>query len=154
MLPYRDARLTRIALIIFFLVIIGYAYYEARGLLFGPKIVILSQSEDVSDSPYILIQGQADHITSLSADGQSIPVTETGEFSFPYVLAPGLNRIVFDATDTYGNTARQVVQVVYTARTTSTSTTTRTTEIGSYTSTTGTSSTTSSTSTVEVAPTY
>jgi hypothetical protein len=120
MLPYRDSRLTRIILGIFFLIIIGYAYFEARGLLFGPSISFSSGISPVVQSSYIQIQGQANHIASLSVDGNPIQVTETGAFTEPYVLSPGDNRIVFDAKDKYGNTTEKVVEIVYTPSSTST----------------------------------
>ena len=114
MLPYRDSRLTKIVLAMFFLMVIGYAYFEARGLLYGPRINIASQAMTVTENPYILIEGQVDHIASLAVDGQSISVTEAGVFSEPYVLAPGINRIIFDAKDKYGNDTQKVVEIVYT----------------------------------------
>ncbi len=114
MLPYRDSRLTRIILILFFLVVLGYAYYEARGLLFGPAIDLSSQTSTVVTTPYVLIQGQALRIASLSVDGNPIQVTEAGAFQEPYVLSPGVNRIVFDAKDKYGHATEKVVEIVYT----------------------------------------
>ena len=113
MLPYRDSRLTRIILVVFFLIVIGYAYYEARALLFGPTINISAGGMTTTADRYVLIQGQADHIASLAVDGQPIQVTETGAFKEPYVLAPGVNRIVFDAKDKYGNATQKVVEIVY-----------------------------------------
>ncbi len=121
MLPYRDSRLTRIALLVFFLVVVAYAYYEARGLLFGPTINISSEAMTETQSAYILIQGQANRIASLSVDGNPIQVTEAGAFKEPYVLAPGVNRIVFDAKDKYGNAVQKVIEIVYTPATDSTS---------------------------------
>ena len=118
MLPYRDSRLTRIALVIFFVLVIAYAYYEAHGLLFGPTIDIPSQTMTATDSAYILIHGQANRISSLAVDGNPIQVTETGAFDEPYVLAPGVNRIVFDAKDKYGNATEKVIEIVYTSTTT------------------------------------
>lgn len=114
MLPYRDSRLTRVILIVFFLIVLGYAYYEARGLLFGPVIDLSSQTTTVVSTPYVLIQGQALRIASLSVDGEPIQVTETGAFQEPYVLSPGVNRIVFDAKDKYGHATEKVVEIVYT----------------------------------------
>ena len=113
MLPYRDSRPTRILLVIFALIILGYAYYEARGLLFGPMISISSQTASTVETPYVLIQGQTNHIASLKVDGEPISVTETGAFAEPYVLAPGVNRIVFDAVDKYGNATQKVIEIVY-----------------------------------------
>lgn len=118
MLPYRDSRLTYIALGIFFLIVIGYAYYEARGLLFGPSITVSSDMQEVHE-PFVTIKGQAERIASLSMNGKNIPVTENGAFEEPYLLSPGYNRIVLDASDKYGRTRRQAIEIVYTPSTSS-----------------------------------
>ena len=118
MLPYRDSRLTYIALGIFFLIVIGYAYYEARGLLFGPSITVSSNITEVRE-PFIVIRGRADRISSLSMNGKTIPVTEDGAFEEPYILSAGYNRIVLDAVDKYGRSRRQAIEIVYTPPTTS-----------------------------------
>lgn len=113
MLPYRDSRLTQIALGLFFVLVIGYAYFEARGLLFGPSITVTSEVTEVHD-PFVLIKGHADRISSLSMNGKAIQVTEEGDFSEPYVLAPGYNRVVLDARDKYGRNRTQAIEIVYT----------------------------------------
>lgn len=115
MLPYRDSRLTYIALGVFFVIVIGYAYYEARGLLFGPSITVSSGIAETHER-FVTIKGKADRIASLSMNGKTIPVTEDGAFEEPYLLSPGYNRIVLDATDKYGRTRRQAIEIVYTPK--------------------------------------
>jgi hypothetical protein len=117
-LPYRDSRITRGALLLFFVLIIAYAYFEARGILYGPVIHVSSEVTEVHD-PFIQIQGQADRIAKLSMNGRPISVTEEGKFSEAYLLAPGLNRIYLDAVDRYGRKSQDVVQIVYTPTATS-----------------------------------
>ncbi len=112
MLPYRDSRLTQIALGLFFLLLIGYAYFEAQGLLFGPSITVTSQVSSVYD-PFVLIQGHADRISSLLMNGKSIQVTEKGDFSEPYVLARGYNRVILDARDKYGRRSSKTIAIMY-----------------------------------------
>lgn len=112
MLPHRDSRLTRIALFVFFILVVIYGLYEAQGLLFGPKVNIASQTTVVHD-PYVKIEGQAQRIASLSMNGKDIPVTETGQFSEPFLLARGENRITLDAKDTYGRKTSTNVTIVY-----------------------------------------
>ena len=119
MLPYRDSRLTRIALGIFFLAVLGYAYYEARGMLFGPSITVTSQVTEVRE-PFVTIRGRADRIASLSMNGKTVSVTENGVFEEPYLLAPGYNRIVLDARDKYGRSRSQTIEIVYNPFATST----------------------------------
>ena len=112
MRPYRDSRWTKIALVLFFVLIVVYAYFELRGLIYGPKLEIASDVSTTHEQ-YVLIAGNAQRIVSLSMNGKEITVTETGDFSEPYLLAKGLNHIVFDAKDTYGHTTSQSVEIMY-----------------------------------------
>ena len=118
MLPYRDSKLTKIGLVVFFLLVLAYGYFEAQGFLFGPTIAVSSGITEVHD-PFIHIQGQAERISSLAMNGKQISVTENGTFDEPYLLAVGDNRITLDATDKYGRTRRQVIEIVYTPNATS-----------------------------------
>lgn len=111
MRAYRDSRLTKIALVVFFLFVIGYAYFEARGMLFGPRITIDTQQITAKDA-YITIKGHADRIAFLLMNGREISVTESGAFSEPFVLSPGINRIIFEAKDKYGRLSEKIVEIV------------------------------------------
>lgn len=108
----RDGKITKILLALFFFLVLGYAYFEAQGFLFGPSISVTETPTEVHD-PFFTVQGTAVRISSLSMNGAEISVTEDGGFSEPYLLADGLNRIVLDAKDKYGRSSRAVVQVVY-----------------------------------------
>lgn len=142
MLRFRDSRLTYIALGIFFLIVLGYAYYEAQGILFGPSIRVTSEVTEVRE-PFVLIKGQADRIASLSMNGKTISVTETGAFEDPYLLAPGYNRIVLDAQDKYGRRRSKTIEIIYTPSSDSTDSKSGGQDPGS---------TTKASSTVQVAP--
>ena len=112
MLPYRDSRLVRISLVVFFLLILGYAYYEGRALLWGPSIELSQRVMEV-DEQFIVISGQAHRITSLSLNGFEIMVTEEGEFAEEYVLAPGYNQLTLSARDRYGKTTERTIEIMY-----------------------------------------
>jgi Glucodextranase, domain B len=112
MFSYRDSRITKVVLAVFFVCIVAYGYFEARGLLFGPAIMITSQVSVVTD-PFITVRGRADRISSLSMNGKSVSVTEAGVFEVPFVLAPGDNHIILDASDTYGRTTKKIIEIVY-----------------------------------------
>lgn len=113
MLPYRHSVLTRILIGLFFVGVIGYSYYEIRGMLYGPSITLPAELVQ-SNEQFISITGKAERIATLRMNGTAITVTEDGAFNEPYLLSPGLNRIVFDAEDKYGNDRQEVLQVVYT----------------------------------------
>ena len=112
MLPYRDSHLIKIGLGIFFLVVIAYAYFEARGLLYGP-VINTSSEVTVSHDRFITIHGSAERIAELSMNGKQLSVTEQGAFEEPYLLANGYNRIVLRARDKYGRTSEKVVEIIY-----------------------------------------
>jgi hypothetical protein len=112
MLPQRDSKLVRIGLIVFFIVIILYGLYEAQGLLFGPKINVSTEVTVVHD-PYVKISGKAQRIVALSMNGKQIPVTQNGEFSEPFLLAKGGNRVALVAKDAYGRTTTRSVEIMY-----------------------------------------
>ena len=116
MRPSHDSRLTYIILGFFFLAVLGYALYEAQGILFGPSISVVSQHAEVGE-PYTLIKGQADRIVSLTMNGKPIPVTESGAFEEPFLLAPWYNMIVLDAVDRYGRKSSKEVEIIYTTPT-------------------------------------
>lgn len=111
---HRESRFTKLILIVFFLLLVAYGYFEVQGILFGPRINITSSATIVGNQ-YVTIRGTADHIASLSMNGQPIAVTEQGAFEQPYVLAPGDNHILFDAKDKYGRTSRRDVEIIYLA---------------------------------------
>lgn len=112
MFPYRESRLTKFFLGAFFLLAAGYALFEARGQIIGPVIDLDPYQSEMHDS-YLSISGKAERISKLSMNGLDIPVTETGGFTQWYILAPGYNRIVFDAKDAYGRSAQRVMEVMY-----------------------------------------
>lgn len=113
MLPYRHSKLTSIFIAIFFLIVIGYSYYEVRGMLYGPSIQLPAETIQ-SQERFVTIRGTTERIAILRMNGVAINVTEDGAFEEPYLLAPGINRIVFDAEDKYGNNSQEVLQIVFT----------------------------------------
>ena len=112
MLPYRDSRFVRITLFLFFAILIVYALYEVQGILYGPEINVPAEALTVSQ-PSTVVRGRAARITELRLNGKTIPVTENGEFEEPYLLAEGSNRLILEARDARGRTARKMINIVY-----------------------------------------
>jgi hypothetical protein len=112
MLPYRDSRIVKITLTVFFVLLLGYAYYEARAMLYGPRITV-PQDTIVIHEAFTAIKGRAEHISELRMNGTAISVTEEGDFEEPYLLTPGENRIILDATDRFGRTQQEIIEIIY-----------------------------------------
>jgi hypothetical protein len=112
MLPFRDTRISGVLLSLFFIALIAYGYFEARAVLWGPRIEIAGRAS-VSHDPLIQVSGDARNIASLSMNGKQIPVDESGRFSQPYLLAEGYNRIILTAQDKYGARQEKIIEVIY-----------------------------------------
>lgn len=116
MLPYRDSTFTIALLAVFFAIIGVYAFFEARNALYGPRIE-LAGKYTTTDERVLSIRGEARNIAELRINGNPTPVTETGAFDEKHILAPGYNRIVLQARDTYGRVREEVLEVFYTPNT-------------------------------------
>lgn len=112
MIPFSHTRLTPILIGLFFVVVVGYGYYEARGILYGPHIEVPG-GVVTSHEQFVKVEGRATHIASIRMNGKQIPVTETGLFSEPFLLAPGSNEISLEAKDKYGHTVKETVRILY-----------------------------------------
>ncbi|HEY4520103.1 MAG TPA: hypothetical protein VJH33_03665 [Candidatus Paceibacterota bacterium] len=111
MLPYHS-HISNVILALFFVLLVGYGYFEARGILYGPKITIPTDTPLVHD-PFITLRGTAERIVEMRLNGSVVAVTEQGLFEEPYVLIPGYNRLVLEAKDTYGDTDKKVIEIMY-----------------------------------------
>jgi hypothetical protein len=109
---YSDSKVSIAALGFFFLLVLGYAGFEARGVISGPKVAVSSQAAAVHD-PLVTISGQADRITSLTLNGTAVPVTQDGAFDQQYLLSPGENTVTIEGKDEYGRCATQSVSYTY-----------------------------------------
>ena len=112
MFPSRDSWPAKVALAIFFVLLVGYAYYEARAMLYGPRIIIAAETLATRE-PLAVIEGRAENITELRMNGAPISVTEDGVFKEPIILTPGGNLIVLDATDRYGRVRQKTIEAIY-----------------------------------------
>lgn len=115
MSPYRESRIFRAILGLFFLALIGYALYEARGILIGPSISVPGDAIVVTE-PFTRIRGRAERITEIRLNGKPIPVTENGEFDEPFLLAEGSNHFLLEAIDARGRNARKTLILIYRPR--------------------------------------
>jgi len=116
MLPYRDSRVIRITLFVFFALALGYGYYESRTIFFGPSIVVPVTMVTTSE-PLAQITGRAERLSELRLNGKQIPITEAGDFNESYVLTSGSNRILLEASDARGRLARQTIDIIYIPKT-------------------------------------
>jgi len=130
MIPFRANKLTVTVILIFFIGVLGYAYFEARNVIRGPQIALAATLEDelVVDKPLVLVRGMATNITELRMNSRAIPTTEAGAFEEAHLLAPGYNTIRLEARDKIGRTTQKNIEVVYKPTVEISTTTSTTTE--------------------------
>src|SRR5271168_2930430 len=126
----RDAKfLLRISILILFVIVIcGYAYYQARKIIDGPQIKIDSPTNgEVFNTSFIDIKGNAQNITSISLDDRPILIDQNGNFDEKLLLPPGYTIIDMKAEDRFSRNIEKTLEVYYQApqitATTSSSTT-------------------------------
>lgn len=97
-----------------FLIIIGYAYFEAREYLSGPQLLI-TEPEDgfvTTESP-LRVMGEAHNITEILLNGNPIFVDENGAFQRLVPLALGYSVIEIAVKDRFGREKKLSVRGTY-----------------------------------------
>ena len=91
----------------------GYFFYEARGVLFNPKLEIFSPKDGaVLTSAGIHIAGKTDSNLTVWAAGKTFQSDEKGIFEGDIALAPGYNQIGIWVKDRFGGETRKVLRLL------------------------------------------
>ena len=99
---------------IFFLLIMIYAFFISKDLIFGVKIknVNLTDGATVTDN-VIKLAGNAKNAIFLSLDGREISVDQQGNFNETIALLPGYNIINIKARDKFGYTDEKNYKLMF-----------------------------------------
>jgi hypothetical protein len=101
-----------IALII--LVIVGYAFFQARKVISGPQVEFLFPSDgDTFDKNLVDIKGKTKNINSITFNDGPIFIDDKGLFSEKFLMSPGYNIVEVEASDRFGKHIRKTLQLVY-----------------------------------------
>lgn len=125
---YRTNRVAFLGLAVFFIAVLGYAYFEARNVIYGPSIALATtMPSNVVHEQMVLIRGVAKNIVEIQMNGRIISTTEDGSFKEAHLLAHGYNKILLTARDKIGRVKEQAVEIVYEPRETANATNASTT---------------------------
>ena len=98
---------------LFFIAIIGYAFYQTRDWLSGPNIVIDTPTNGASfDQSLIEISGQIKNIAKLYLDGRPIFADQEARFKESLLLAYGYNIVELRAEDRFGREISKTLELV------------------------------------------
>ncbi len=86
--------LTTAAFVVAIVAFIVYVIVQYFSVLTAPKLAVTSpQNDETTTIPIVQINGQTEKETSISIDGQLVPVDDQGNFSYKYNLKDGQNII-------------------------------------------------------------
>lgn len=111
---HETSKRTRTLFLVFLLIVLGYAAFNARHLLIGPQIFF-----DTGDAPLttqvqvIELFGTVRNAKSLTVNGRDVLMETNGAFAERVLLSPGLNTFVFTAVDTYDRETSETLLVMY-----------------------------------------
>lgn len=89
------------------LLVFGYGLFEARRLLQGPDIQVLSpRPGSATSSVVVTIEGTAENISFLTINDAVAYTDESGKFVYRYAPPAGYTEILVAATDRFGRSAR------------------------------------------------
>ncbi len=93
------------------ILVFGYFFFEARGVLFGPELEIFEPKEGESfNTTLIHVAGRTIPQANVWVAGRIITSDEKGIFEENLTFHPGLNAIGVLVKDHFGNEAKKTVQ--------------------------------------------
>lgn len=97
-----------------FILFIGYGVFEARKVIEGPEITVISPSTGgtVTDK-LVTLKGTTKNVKTLTMNGRILYIDEQGNWSERLMLPPGYNIIELEGVDRFGNKTRQKIDVVH-----------------------------------------
>lgn len=105
--------LTWLLVLAFIGTIIFYAYYQSRGAIAGPQIILATpKGGENATTSLIHVTGVASRAKELTLDGRAIFVDLRGYFDEQLLLHDGYNIIELTAKDSGGHETKKTVEVI------------------------------------------
>ena len=98
---------------VFVIVVLIYAFFEARNLLYGPQINLGTTGAITVHAELVEISGTVKNVSEITLDGRPVLIDDTGAFTERLLLARGLNRFDFRAKDRFGRSRKEVLEIVF-----------------------------------------
>lgn len=106
-----------VSMSLLFALILFYAFYRSKDLIFGVKITGVSLTDGAEVSNQVLeISGNARNAVDLTLDDREISIDQDGNFKENLALLPGYNIISIRAKDKFGHTDEKDYKITYKAQ--------------------------------------
>lgn len=98
---------------LFFVLLAGYALFEARFIILGPQVHISYPADGGSvQSNIILMEGTSKNISWLSLNGRQIFTNGEGFWSEKLIVAKGVSIMRVKASDRFGRETEKTVRFI------------------------------------------
>jgi len=94
--------------------LIGYTLFQARFLIAGPQITLISEPEGIHSQRFVVLEGTAENIVRMTLNGRQIYTDKNGYFKEGLILENGYTIATLQAYDRYGRTHSYKKEFVYT----------------------------------------
>jgi hypothetical protein len=99
---------------IFFILILVYAFFRSKDLIFGVKIKNVNIVDGATIKDKVMnVTGNAKNAINLSLDGREILMDAGGNFNETIALLPGYNIINIEAKDKFGYIDEKNYKLMY-----------------------------------------
>lgn len=100
----------RLLIIAALIIIAAYGLFEARRIIEGPMLTIVSpQDGSATSSPLVTVSGRVQNISFLTINDHTASADEQGIFVYRYSPPPGYTALTVAATDRFGRRVEQRV---------------------------------------------
>lgn len=117
MKKYDDGKviIKTVLILVFVLFISGYALFQSKNLIKGPKITLTDGYSGVVvvNNDILRLSGTAKNIASITLDDRPITIDEQGLFNEVILLFPGINTVKLFGKDKFGASTEKRIQVIY-----------------------------------------
>src|SRR3989344_5837176 len=101
-------------LVLFFLLIIGYALFRSHDLIVGVKIKNVNLVDGAKTTEGVTkVTGNAKNATKLTLNGREISIDQQGEFDETVALLSGYNVLTIVAEDKFGYMDEKNYKIIY-----------------------------------------
>lgn len=102
----------RLIVILIVAILVGYGAFEARRLIQGPELVILSPADgSATSSVAVTVVGEAHNISFLTINDAPAYTDESGIFVYRFSPPAGYTTVTVAATDRFGRRAAKSISI-------------------------------------------
>lgn len=96
------------------IVVVGYALFQARNLITGPTITLISPAPGSNvANPLVSIEGITKNISFITLNDRQIYVNKNGAFKEELLLSPGYNVWKLEAKDKFGRNVSKRIELIF-----------------------------------------